>query len=269
MTPEHMQNGITRLQKRVEQVRSLATLSVRFDDPKVSALRNTIVNTIKEVFGDKSSEARQNPSFRILYKGNITANQPDSVSQRNYIAGLDDTIIRLESLIHQLNEKLELSGGSGAGAKRIASTSADSKKVFVIHGHNNEMKERVKSLLLQLKLAPVILHEQTNQGRTIIEKFEQHAEGAEFAVALLSPDDTVITKEEGQSLRARQNVIYEMGFFHGSLGRGKVCALYAEGVALPSDYDGVLYIPFKGDDWKLHLAREMRDSGLSIDFNLL
>ena len=40
-----------------------------------------------------------------------------------------------------------------------------------------------------LGLEPIILHEQANAGRAIIEKFEDHADDVAFAVVLLTPDD--------------------------------------------------------------------------------
>ena len=120
-----------------------------------------------------------------------------------------------------------------------------SKKVFVVHGHDEKVKLEVAGLLGKLKLEPIILHDQPNKGRTIIQKFEDHSDVA-FAVVLLTADDKggkVETPEGKYSLRARQNVIMELGFFLGKLERKSVCALYENGVELPSDYYGVLFLP--------------------------
>lgn len=71
-----------------------------------------------------------------------------------------------------------------------------------------------------------------------------------------------------QKKRARQNVILELGFFLGKLGRKRVCALYEEGVEIPSDYDGVIFVPLdKNGAWHLSLAKELKAAGLSIDLN--
>lgn len=122
----------------------------------------------------------------------------------------------------------------------------------------------------KLNLKVVILHEQPSLGRTIIEKFEGHADVA-FAVVLLTPDDTGASKTQpnDQQPRARQNVVFELGYFIGKLGRSRVCALYKEGLELPSDYQGVLYVQMTADGgWRLHLAKELKAAGLDVDLNM-
>jgi len=123
-------------------------------------------------------------------------------------------------------------------------------------------------------ITPVILHEETDQGRTIIEKFEQNAD-VDFAVVLLTPDDVGCARadfgdnKDALQPRARQNVILELGFFIGKLGRNHVCALRRGEVELPSDFSGVIYTPYDGADegWKIKLVREMKAAGLPIDLN--
>lgn len=113
------------------------------------------------------------------------------------------------------------------------------------------------------------MHEQANLGRTIIEKFEDHAQVG-FAVALLTPDDVGSLKGEGTNPnpRARQNVIFEFGYFIGKLGRKRVCALVKGAVEKPSDYDGVLYIPLDDSDgWKMRLIKELKSVGFEVDAN--
>ena len=142
--------------------------------------------------------------------------------------------------------------------------------MFVVHGHNNGIKEAVARILEQLGLEPVILHEKPNAGRTIIEKFEDYSDVG-IAVVLLTGDDRggvkTISYEE-QTLRARQNVILELGYFLGKLGRDRVCVLYDSNVEIPSDYSGVIYIPFDGAGaWKMMLAKELKSTGFSVDMN--
>ena len=142
-------------------------------------------------------------------------------------------------------------------------------KVFLVHGHDESARETTARFLEKLKLEPIILHEQPNAGRTIIEKVERYAEVA-FAVVLLTPDDVGGLNSAPQMLkpRARQNVILELGYFLGRLGRSHVAALLKGDVEKPSDYDGVLYL--RMDDagaWKILLARELKTAGLNIDLN--
>jgi predicted nucleotide-binding protein len=142
-------------------------------------------------------------------------------------------------------------------------------KVFLVHGHDDSARETTARFLEKLHLEPIILHEQPSAGRTIIEKVERYAEVA-FAVVLLTPDDVGGVGSRPQELkpRARQNVILELGYFLGRLGRSHVAALLKGNVENPSDYDGVLYVPMDtAGAWKLHLARELKSAGLNIDLN--
>lgn len=147
------------------------------------------------------------------------------------------------------------------------------KKVFVVHGHDDGRKETVARFLTKLGLEPVILHEHANEGKTIIEKFEKHSADVGFAVVILTPDDVGgprKTEEDAQQQfqsRARQNVILELGYFLGALGRNKVCALYVHGIENPSDMNGVLYVAFDDGDWRLKLAKEIRAAGIPVDLN--
>lgn len=144
------------------------------------------------------------------------------------------------------------------------------KDVFIVHGHNNEIKEAVARTLQKLDLNPIILHEQANSGKTIIEKFEKHS-NVGFAIVLLTDDDLGKSKkDELDNARARQNVILEMGYFIGKLGRDKVCPLYSKGVELPSDLYGLLYIELDSSaHWQISIAKELKAAGYSIDLNKL
>ncbi len=146
-----------------------------------------------------------------------------------------------------------------------------SSEIFVVHGHNGEAKANVARFIERLKLKPIILHEQANQGLTIIEKFEAHA-NVGYAIVLLTADDIGGTKQTPNNKlkpRARQNVIFELGYFIGRLSRNRVCALYESGVEIPSDYDGVVYVSLDGDAWHLKLAKEIKAAGFDVDLNNL
>lgn len=155
---------------------------------------------------------------------------------------------------------------------RIKPGDATVINVFVIHGHNDVLKLDVARTLEKLKLNAVVLHEQPSQGRTIIEKFERHAASAAFAVAILSADDVGYAKAkvDDAKARARQNVVLELGYFAGLLGRRNVAVLYEGGVEIPSDYLGVVYIPIDdAGSWKFTLAKEIKAASLPVDLNAL
>ncbi|MFN3258206.1 MAG: TIR domain-containing protein [Ilumatobacter sp.] len=142
--------------------------------------------------------------------------------------------------------------------------------MFIVHGHAEEQLHAAARLINKLtQREPVILREQPNGGRTIIEKFESHASECAFAIVLLTADDRGRSaKVQDEQPRARQNVVFEAGYFAGLLGRGKVVLLHEPGVGLPSDLDGVLYIELSGG-WQTNVGIEMRAAGLDIDLNRL
>jgi predicted nucleotide-binding protein len=146
--------------------------------------------------------------------------------------------------------------------------------VFIIHGlAAGGFRDSVARFIEQLGLVPVILAEQANEGRTIIEKFEAHAIDVGYAIALVTPEDWGHGPDEDPPPgpnRARQNVILELGYFMASLGRKNVVALLQEGVEVPTDILGILYIPLDdGGAWKTLLARELQAANYDIDLKML
>lgn len=143
-----------------------------------------------------------------------------------------------------------------------------SNRVFIVHGQNNEIKNTVTLFLTRLGLEPIILHEQEDNGNTIMEKLIEFSD-VDFAISLLTPDDKGTLNKKGTH-RARQNVIFEFGYFMGKLGRKKVVALFEQSdlFEIPSDLSGLIYIPFNSNEetWKVRLAKELKRV-FKIDMN--
>ena len=139
----------------------------------------------------------------------------------------------------------------------------DSKNVFIVHGHDELMKVSVANFVRKVGFNPIILHEQPDGGRTIIEKFHDYSDVA-YAIILYSPDDEMKSGKK----RARQNVVLEHGFFISRLGRERVVGLVKDPdeIEIPSDLNGVLYKPFNGT-WEFAVAKEMNHCGLNVDMN--
>jgi predicted nucleotide-binding protein len=155
----------------------------------------------------------------------------------------------------------------GRDALPASKVAAEHVRVFVVHGHDTAKREAVARYVEKLGFDAVVLGEQPNAGRTIIEKFEDYSNVA-FAIVLMTPDDRGSAKGAKAGPRARQNVILELGFFIGALGRNRVAALVVGPLEKPSDVDGVLYTPWdERDAWKMGIAREMRAAGLPVDMN--
>jgi predicted nucleotide-binding protein len=151
-------------------------------------------------------------------------------------------------------------------AERLGVADVPEGRVWVVHGRDEAIKEKVARFLLKLGLEPIILDEEAARGRTLIEKLEGQAPLA-FAVVLLTGDDIGgLASDPARRPRARQNVIFELGFSIAKLGRGRVCVLYEEGVELPSDFRGVEYKPLDAAGaWRWRLARELLEAGLRFD----
>lgn len=154
--------------------------------------------------------------------------------------------------------------------RMITANTSGGTRVFLVHGHDDAALHSCARFLEKLELPITILREQPNRGRTIIEKFLEYSDVG-FAVVLLTGDDrggVADASYEDQKPRARQNVVLELGFFLGKLGRDRVCVLYQDGVEIPSDYSGVLFVPLDvRQAWRLELAKEMKAVGLPIDLN--
>ena len=198
--------------------------------------------------------------------------RPFSDKLNRYRAGMDSSINSLEGI----RDRLELYDDPSNVSQRAFHNEDISdvplptfgNEVFIVHGHDDEAKVTVARFVENLGIEATILHEQANKGQTIPEKFEEHADDAGFAIILLTPDDVGAPKDETNSLkpRARQNVVLELGYFWGRLGRKRLCVLYKEGVELPSDMSGIVYVPMDNfGGWKQKLAREMNRAKLPID----
>jgi predicted nucleotide-binding protein len=145
------------------------------------------------------------------------------------------------------------------------------KDIFVVHGHDIASREKVRLFLTKATDRQVlVLEDQPNKGADLLGKLLENAAHAAFAVVILSGDDEGRAVGESElHLRARQNVILELGLFVGLLGRDRVAAFYQKGVEIPSDYGGVLWTELSGEDWTLKLAVELKAAGITVDLNSL
>ena len=145
-----------------------------------------------------------------------------------------------------------------------------SNDVFIVHGHDNEAKLEVARTLENGGFEPVILHEQADNGLTVIEKIEKYTDVA-YAIVLYTECDIGRAKNipaDKERHRARQNVVFEHGYLIAKLGRDHVSALVKGDVETPSVISGILYIQRDtAGAWKMQLAKNMQAAGLSVDMN--
>jgi predicted nucleotide-binding protein len=270
---ERLRNCISRLEALDPQ-----KVQKRFSEPEVLALEAAIEDSLSAAFGhgtpaynryNAAGKLDNGPMFSPsdFAVGSTHFEDQDAHQARRYLdEGKRKSIALLKEAIHTLEEEIadqQLAAPSGERQPR----KVHAQKVFVVHGHDEAANQEVARFLEKLKLETTILREQPDQGRTIIEKFEAYASEVAFAVVLLTPDD-VAGAAPPHSSRARQNVIFELGYFVGRLGRGRACLLRKGEVEIPSDLYGVIYTALdSAEGWKLKLLRELKAAGLDIDAN--
>lgn len=226
--------------------------------------RNCLVR-VEAIFGKSSSQfVEANSHVEALLS--TTAVRSDHIGMVSAVL----TSLRLEVEELWMDEPTVTPSMPSAKTNAASpSIAVRNKNVFVVHGHDHGRMQAVARFVERLDLNPIILHERASEGATIMEKLEKHGD-CSYAVVLLTPDDlgSPVIESGNQKHRARQNVILELGYFLGRLGRRSVCALHVEGVEIPSDYSGIVYIPFdKADAWKVLLAREFKSAGFTLDLD--
>lgn len=192
--------------------------------------------------------------------------------ERDYIQSFKDGVEHADWLLKSMIREIETHWGEDENSRSIlpASNRTDSTKIFLVHGRDDGAKHSVARFVEQLGLEPIILEERPSKGRTVISKFLEESTNIRFAIVLLTPDDEGKQRDSEDELkpRARQNVVLELGFFLAFLGQERVCALTKGDVEIPSDYDGVIYIPMNdSNNWKFSLVKELRAAGFSVDAN--
>lgn len=237
------------------------------DDPRITELATAISTGVEKTYNADSQQHKRyiNAAHLRRYSLSIMYDTPLSEIREGVGRGVTQAVALLGSAIDDLQEDIE--DQTVALPRGEQETESVGRSVFVVHGHDSAARESIARFLQQIELEPIILHEQAAEGQTIIEKFERHADVG-FAVVLLTPDDVGGPDEENLRSRARQNVVLELGYFIGRLGRDRVCALRKGDTEIPSDYAGVEYIPL--DDagaWRQELAQEIQAAGIEVDFN--
>lgn len=253
---ERISNGIQILNSDITYIKALWEKFDDWDDYNSELLKQSFTNESNEY---KKKYDTVNQLYGLM--------GPPEDERQKFKGKLSNKINNLKQLLAKVDLiKEDLSILKTDALAPQAKKETD--KIFIVHGHNSEAKVSVARTLEKLGLEPIILHEQPNGGKTIIEKFEKYSDVG-FAIVLLTNDDIGRAKSEStENNRARQNVILEMGYFIGKLGRDKVCPLYIKGVELPSDLYGLLYTEIdESETWKFKLAKEIKAAGYSIDIN--
>jgi predicted nucleotide-binding protein len=275
-----IEGGIARLTKRREELDQFDPQSLTdWSSPELNALSTAITRALEKTFGENTSDFKRfssagnlayHPMIMVLGGPPIPIGEVrQTVTEHiaNARALLSEAIRVLEEDLADMTSK-----GTGNPAPISPADAAKRRPVFLVHGRDDGTRETVARFLERLGLRPIILHTQPSKGRTIITKFREEAAGVEFAVVLMTPDDkggiSTAGADELRS-RARQNVVFELGFFIGALGPARVAALVKGEVEKPSDFEGVVYISLDNGAWKIELARELEAAGYEVDWSAM
>jgi predicted nucleotide-binding protein len=260
------------LKKRLEDVNRFEPRSVidQFNAPELDALVVSIDDALVRTFGADTLDYERYQSAKYFERGPYNSMHPTKPAefQRSIARSKDRTIALLGQAIRSLQERLE----EHSAKPPVDQTSPEmprlpTRKAFIVHGHDEGAREAVARFLVQIGFTPIILHEQPSQSGTVIEKIEAHGDVG-FAVVILTPDDEGCEKGGTPKPRARQNVLLELGYFVGRLGRKHVCALKRGDLEIPSDFGGVVYGTYDvGGGWKQALGKELKAAGYEIDWN--
>jgi predicted nucleotide-binding protein len=273
LTPQEMKSGIDRLKKCLEAVQSFNPQSVtdQFNTPELDALEASIDEALVRTFGADTLDYERYKFAKDFNRGpyNSSYHVPPDEFQASIARSKARSIALLGQAIKSLDEQLEeRSSNPPVNQAAPETTRLPSRKVFIVHGHDEGPRESVARFIEKLGFEAIILHTRPNKGRTIITKFREEAAGVGFAVVLMTPDDLGKAREDTDLRpRARQNVIFELGFFIGALRPEHVAALVKGDIDLPSDYDGVVYISMDKEDWRTKLATELEAAHYDVDWN--
>lgn len=221
---------------------------------KKNIIRLKVISTDKSARELSEYENAHMPAGVIMY-----ISPEDILSYDKYITDITMQVLKESSEYGKKDEK------------QVSEKTFDKNKIFIVHGRDNESKITVARFIEKLGFEAIILHEQASEGMTIIEKIEKNT-NVGFAIVLYTPCDIGYPKDEPANAknRARQNVVFEHGYLISKIGRNNVCALVRGDIETPNDISGVVYIKMdENEGWKLPLAKEMKSSGLDVDYNLV
>jgi predicted nucleotide-binding protein len=237
LSPSEKQSAIPRLEARIVELRDLVVANLqRGDDQPVTDLGSRIRSTLANIYGQDSAEYdRLQIAAKLDTTNYLVELNGRRLSQQEIQQGVDRgrrrALSTLQGEVDALKEDLHFSAPASIAVSTSAPTPAElSDEIFVVHGRDDAAKEQVAAVIQRAGLTPIILHQQANEGKTIIEKFEKHGSAAGFAVVIATPDDVgglaaPSPLQADLKPRARQNVIGEMFWFAGRLDREKVCTL--------------------------------------------
>lgn len=246
------QNKLRKLYNEIDELKNKDSSS----DSDFKAWKTDVQLCLSGIYGENSIQFKNFNSRHfspMVIGGNTDWHKP-------YVRDLETTKKEFERYICDFEEE---GINTNMGKNRTSNN-----KVFIVHGHDGELKEKVARRLEQQGIEAIILSEQVNRGRTIIEKLEAYSD-VNVAIILFTQDDLGVAKEEkgNEKYRARQNVVFEAGYFMGYLGRENIIMIADENVEIPGDLSGMVYTT--RDSWEFEMLKELNAAGMKVNMNKL
>ena len=250
-----------KLKNIIDKIDELIDMNVDASNPKFEAWQTSAERFLVKKYGENSLEHKKfkDTSFSLMV---FALGTPDSAFVKACREGLESTKAVFLTYLEELEEEI-VTVPIFNNSKYPALFS----KIFIVHGHDSGLKHEVARLVENQGLTAVILSEQANKGKTIIEKIEEYSD-VSGAICLFTADDFGRAKNaDSDNTRARQNVVLETGYFMGKLGRNRTVILMDEGIELPSDLSGMVYT--STNNWQVNLLKDLKAMGYNVDFNKL
>lgn len=248
------------IKRQIDQIDGL--LELAYNDPEVRKWDNMTEQILIKSFGKPHDNLSD--FFSARHGGVVRMGMYPDELQLEY----QENLTKCKKLLEGFIEQLDLFAEPIIDKSQTEDKKDLSKKVFIVHGHDDTAKSELALIISSLGFEPIILHEQANEGMTLIEKLEKHSDVG-YAFILLTPDDVGSSANQRENLhaRARQNVVFEFGLFAGKLGRNRVCCIYKGDIELPSDLHGLVYIPFTNsiNEKQIDIIRELKAAGYQIN----
>ena len=246
------QNKLRKLYNEIDELKNKDSSS----DSDFKAWKTDVQLCLSGLYGENSIQFKNFNSRHfspMVIGGNTDWHKP-------YVRDLETTKKEFERYICDFEEE---GINTNMGKNRTSNN-----KVFIVHGHDGELKEKVARRLEQQGIEAIILSEQVNRGRTSIEKLEAYSD-VNVAIILFTQDDLGVAKEEkgNEKYRARQNVVFEAGYFMGYLGRENIIMIADENVEIPGDLSGMVYTT--RDSWEFEMLKELNAAGMKVNMNKL
>jgi len=265
---------MARIKDLIERAERLHSSGIT--EPAFKSWRNDSIRFLEKVFGEESNEAVTFENIEF-YNSYLTYDLLSGGWKENILKekdtfdkGLRNAIFYLKNYETEIIHDVDISERAGAGARQKGSSKGDNRKnIFIVHGRNDSVKDKVANFISKLGIEPIILNEQINRGQTLLEKFEEYSD-VKVAIIIFTNEDIGDYNDNSEyEKRARQNMIFEAGYFLGKLGKKNTIVIAEQGVMMPSVLEGYTYFQMDQEEtWKVDIAKKLKSmKKYSIDMS--